>query len=66
MSKIKTTIKVSLKFTSRINLGVEGAHTEPEILNTARNPPPSPPKKIPTARKAPKNLEGTPLRNPFH
>ena len=38
MSKIETTSKVSLKLTSRINLGMQGARNELSILDTAYKP----------------------------
>ena len=38
MSKIETTSKVSLKLTSKINLGRQGARNELSILDTAYKP----------------------------
>ena len=39
MFKIETTSKVSLEFTSRINLGRRGARAEHWILDIANEPP---------------------------
>ena len=46
MSKIETTSKVSLKLTSRINLGKRGAQVRP-ALDSGKNPQAPPPYPIP-------------------
>ena len=51
MSKIETTSKVSLKLSSRINLGRQGARTELSTLDTAHKSPHIPEKAIPDQKE---------------
>ena len=51
MSKIEAISKVSLKLTSKINLGRWSARAQRSILDTVHKPPPPPPPHSPAVRK---------------